>query len=428
MLWFEHEAWFHALKTSISIRLHDLPEQLLVKPVSYWALRRDWPDTRQSAFVSQPAARYSVYIDGSCNGVTAAWSLVVTACFADTEVFVGATFGQVSINPDDPRWVGADTVDNISAELNAMVIALATCHAWNTGTPVCIRPDLSLSRMLTQASSTCRSNKRLAQLCQALGLWTAATVQVQEIRGHQNDPWNELADTLARFALHQPDMLSSGEIAALHALAKAPHDAAWTWMQTVHPSLAACFPPMIDQQILTMHPPQRQLQICPLERLEQHLPSASDMVAWEMTVVSANVLALELWSKHTNGTRRSGQRTVRLDDQWHKQHAHVIGVQEARTRAGQYHTQHYRIFSSGADFKQAPAHGCELWLHKHLPIAELPDGTPITWSDAKITTAHADPRRLFVRATLGHTPFAFVVLHTPCSHVRGSADSPEYVA
>jgi len=63
-----------------------------------------------------------------------------------------------------------------------------------------IRPDLSLSRLLAQALSVCRSNPVLAQICQTQGLWTAKTAIIEEVRGHKSHPWNELADALAKWA------------------------------------------------------------------------------------------------------------------------------------------------------------------------------------------------------------------------------------
>ena len=55
--------------------------------------------------------------------------------------------------------------------------------------------------------------------------------------------------------------------------------------------------------------------------------------------------------------------------------------------------------------KRAPLLGCELWIHKTLPVAKDVDGNPIVLGKAIFTTQHADPRRLFVEARLGHTVY-----------------------
>ena len=92
----------------------------------------------------------------------------------------------------------------------------------------------------------------------------------------------------------------------------------------------------------------------------------------------------------------------------------MIGVQEARTPQGRFHTSHYHIFASGAKVSRAPLFGCEIWVHKTLAVAHNPDGTAITVGDAKFTVQHADPRRLVVEARVAQLQIAFVVLHAPC--------------
>ena len=128
-------------------------------------------------------------------------------------------------------------------------------------------------------------------------------------------------------------------------LATNPHDVDWVWMQTTHPALAACFPPLTppltQQQIMQFTKPTLQLGVVPTERMQvAHQDAAS---AWRLTVCTANVLASEVWAHHTAGTKRTGQRTVRLDQQWHNAQIHVIGVQEARTPQGRFHAPHYHI-------------------------------------------------------------------------------------
>ena len=127
------------------------------------------------------------------------------------------------------------------------------------------------------------------------------------------------------------------------------------------------------------------------------------------------------------GTRRTGQRTVRLDDQWHRAKYHVVGIQEARTAQGRFQSPHYHILSSGAKHKRAPLYGCELWIHKTLPIATDHAGQPIALGKAILTVQHADPRRLFVEARLAKQCYAFVVLHAP-SLVAPTQDEPDPAA
>ena len=101
-----------------------------------------------------------------------------------------------------------------------------------------------------------------------------------------------------------------------------------------------------------------------------------------------------------------------------------IGVQEARTPQGRYNAPHYHILASGAKCKRAPLYGCELWIHKTLPIATDPQGKPIVLGKAILTVQHADPRRLLVEAKIGQYVYAFIVLHAP-SLATAAHDVPD---
>ena len=119
---------------------------------------------------------------------------------------------------------------------------------------LCIRPDLSLSRLIAASITTTQSNPTLAQVCRAQGLWLANRTQLVEVRGHQGHPWNELADALAKHVLKHNANPCDADFHQLHCFAQADHDVKWSWMQTTHPSLAACFPPLIEQQIMQSLP------------------------------------------------------------------------------------------------------------------------------------------------------------------------------
>ena len=86
--------------------------------------------------------------------------------------------------------------------------------------------------------------------------------------------------------------------------------------------------------------------------------------------------------------------------QWHRSATHVIGVQEARTTAGTYQSEHYWIFASGAHIDHGPHYGCELWIHKTLPFMDSSVNAQDTLGRAQFAIQHADPRRLFVHAKL----------------------------
>ena len=409
LLWFESDAWLHDLANDPEVILHPLPEGLCVPPVSYWALVRD--DQPEPMPFGPP--KYSIYVDGSAGGHHAAWGLILTQHWGCHERFIGCTYGQVVLTPEHHQWIGATTVDNIAAELTAMIVAQCTVLRWPDRSSFSIRPDLSLSRMLAQATSVCRSNPLLAQLCKVLGLWTTKLTLIEEVRGHTKHPWNELADALAKWTITHDPIITDAEVRTLHRLAQSPHDLGWSWMQTTHASMAACFPPMVDQQILQFTPSDVQMHVPPTER-RSTVAQEQGMASLHIKVQTANVLATEVWSKHLQGTKRTGQHTTRLDAQWNQAGIHAVGVQEARTPEGCFQSPNYLIYASGAKTARAPLYGCELWLHRTLPIGSDHQGAPLCFGQAKITIQHADPRRLFVQAQLGSHCLSFVVLHNWC--------------
>ena len=405
MLWFHNEAWKHELEDEDMPKLLPLPDGMHIPDSAYWSLITPQPTDLQTH------DRFSLYLDGSANGTEAGWSVIVVANHPQGDTFVGCLLGTVQLASHHQDWFGADTSDNISAELTAMVIAQNLAMRWKSPATFCIRPDLSLSRTVATATTTCRTNQTLAAVCGTLGLWLGTTIEIIEVRGHQGHAWNELADAVAKWAMHQHSNPVGNAFQQLHLFATHPHDVDWAWMQTTHTAVAACFPPLIQQQIMQFTEPTQAFHITPTER--STTASSLDPTQWNIAVSTANVLASEVWATNASGSKRTGQRTLRFDQQWHQRKLHVIGIQEARTPQGRFQSPHYHILASGALHKRAPLYGCELWIHKTLPVTTDANGHPVVLGKATLTVQHADPRRLFVEAKLDTTVYTFVVLHVP---------------
>ncbi|CAL1165829.1 unnamed protein product, partial [Cladocopium goreaui] len=261
LLWFANEAWKLALEQEEPLPLLPLPDGMTIPDPAYWPLLQPPPTSTSDAL------SYTLYLDGAANGHDAGWSVIVVACHPEGESFIGCLLGTVQLGSAHPNWLGADTADNIAAELTAMVVAQNLAMRWEGNYSFCIRPDLSLSRTVATTATTCRSNQALAKLCGALGLWLGNRVTIQEIRGHKGHAWNELADAVAKWAMHQRCDPHLQQFTQLHELATNPHDVDWVWMQTTHPALAACFPPLTQQQIMQFTKPSLQLGVVPTERM-----------------------------------------------------------------------------------------------------------------------------------------------------------------
>ena len=115
-----------------------------------------------------------------------------------------------------------------------------------------------------------------------------------------------------------------------------------------------------------------------------------------------------------------GPRSIRLDQQFHERRCAIIGLQETRTPEGRRITDHYTIFSSGyAQCGRSRHFGCELWIHRFLPLATAPDGTKVTLAHFQPIVLYATARVLLLRL---QGPFDLFVVagHAPCL----SADRP----
>eukprot|EP00438_Fugacium_kawagutii_P018606 Skav234501 [mRNA] locus=scaffold1613:29949:34970:- [translate_table: standard] len=208
------------------------------------------------------------------------------------------------------------------------------------------------------------------------------------------------------------------QVDVLHELACDSHDLAWAWQQTLPSSYLHCLPALLDGQMHQFRPCWQHLDLSSTVAPSQPVVGAT--VA--LQCVSVNVLALDCPDADALVTRRTAGRTVRLDEQMHARGVHVLGIQEARTPAGRFESDHYYILASGADRSHTAALGCELWLHKSLAWLVPAEGSSLTWAQACITVTHADPRRLLVQIKVRHFTWAFAVLHAPYKHASFSVD------
>ena len=409
---FEHTNWKQQLADQPLPALLPLPDGFQLPSASYWAFVDDTPlDPDLPSWAE-------IYVDGSTSSTTASWSLVVVRTDGKASQFIGTLFGRVQLASSRDDWIGAVTVDNIAAEFSAFVIALdLACRMVPVRTVV--RPDLQLSALIAAQQCVTVSNPCLAQLISVVASWLPVDASILEIRGHTGHPWNDLADGLAKWALlHEPDVFH--EIPVLHQLVTASADLHWAWIQGAPNSLFHSLPLVVEEQVC-----QFPLSLRRVPRDVQPSLPVDDLSKCDVQVFSLNVLALDSLNDQVMHGRQNGQRTARLDLLWHQAKAHIIGLQESRTLPGQHVSEHYLIFASGFESPTAPRFGCEVWLHRSLPLVTLPDGTTVCAPAFKFAVLHADPRRLILRAEHVCCSFVVVVLHAPClSKTKGNGHRP----
>lgn len=256
LLWFANPQWRDTVAKSLDNQLVPVPAGLSIPESTCAALLC----SIQDAFDPQATPVYEVYIDGATGSLHAGWAAVVVALTDGTRRLLGVTGGTVALCPTAPNWVGANGVDNIAAELTALLAANTIVLQHDTRSKFCIRPDLRLSRLLSQEVTTTKAHPRLAQLCRLAAQWTQLNTSYQEVRGHTGDPWNDLADAVAKFCTTPGNAdVFPFTFAEMHTLALEPHDIAWDWIHFEHPMLAPCLPPCFDGTVMQLpacSPPQ----------------------------------------------------------------------------------------------------------------------------------------------------------------------------
>ena len=364
------------------------------------------------------AGSVALYVDGAAKENKSAWSVVAVSYDQyGVPALMGVLASLVECDPQSPQWIGATHHDNIAAELTASVAAHLVALSIEGTANVIIRPDLKLSAMVSTASWTCSSHRSLTQLASCLGdvLHQQGGV-VREVRGHSGHPWNDAADSMAKFALYTSQNVGSIDFGGCHEVVISG-DLRWKWLWNYGDTLQQVFPHGTIPNSWVITPAHG--------RIQSSQPKIStESESWagiDFKIATANVLALNERDDFQN-TESVSARAERLDLQWHEEGWAVVGVQESRRPEGRYQTTHFTILASGAKIINGIPHfGCELWIHKHFQI-----GKDAGWklAEAKATAAWADPRRLVVNLFLNQNALSFVVLHAPC---RSAATSIEQV-
>ena len=91
---------------------------------------------------------WELYVDGSQSACQAGWSVVIVCKDEYSSCFCGCHYGQVQTATRQPDWIGAESKDNIAAELTAFIIAQDIVLRLLPARPSTIRPDLILSKLI----------------------------------------------------------------------------------------------------------------------------------------------------------------------------------------------------------------------------------------------------------------------------------------
>ena len=403
---FENDNWASLLRQPWPNPLAWLPEGMQVHATTWEALHV------QQFHAFADANRVELYVDGATWHDRAAWAVAVVTRNGEGVMCQGVMSGCVCTDPAHETWIGARGVTNITAEVSALIVAQSYATTLPDQYEIVIKPDLRLSKQLADLHVSLRSEHILGGLSACISRIDSGRTVIEEVRAHCGQPWNELADGVAKQAAKTGSGVGQVHWEVVHALAGSKDDRQWAWLQQADPRLREAFPPVLDNTIIQLPGAVTEPvpTVCSVEQSQ-----GEDTVEFQIT--SLNVLALD--EKEAGSC---GPRVLRLDQQMHERKCSVLCLQEARTQQGQRMTDHYFIYSSGGAGRNAKQFlGCEIWLHRFQAVASKPDGSKVKWSHFRICAVIADERRLALHLS-GPMQILLVSLHAPC-HSKGHSMS-----
>lgn len=203
-----------------------------------------------------------IYVDGSASVKGQAWGMVVTIvgkCEGDTrETFEGVCAARQVYDASDAGWIGATHNDNVDSELAAAFVAIAYALSLNLDVQVAVRPDLQFSCQLLDGLVALRKDRPLTSMVSNLGKLARQKGLAVSLRveAHVGQAWNELADSVAAFAVAHHD-LGKPDLEWLNELAT--HEQQLHWWPILHNNARKhafpCLMQVVGKLVLYQRPP-----------------------------------------------------------------------------------------------------------------------------------------------------------------------------
>ena len=301
-----------------------------------------------------------VFTDGSFDGSTSSWAVVCVLCHDGAPAQAFWTYGRVCTDATSDSWLGAELHGAQEAELSAASVALL----WALSLKGCCAFGLRSDSLVTvhragglwnlpfsnRLAVCCRC---LAQACEAFGCkpWR----DIAHISAHEGHAWNELADTLAKYAIVQPAcVVLPVPIGPWVRDRSIEH----LWLLLSVQRFPQCWPGFDGTSLQVLSAAQG-TWLSPADYFGHPLPPPrrTDTRRWtQLRVVSMNVQTLE-----GGGVQAHEGRTGYLREQMLGLGAHVVAVQEARTpkTASVLSDSYIRLCSGRTASGQL---GVELWF------------------------------------------------------------------
>ena len=267
--------------------------------------------------------------------------------------------GSGDVVQHDP--VGDSDMMELAAVLWALVWVVISCPPCG----VCIATDSLFSFNVAEALWSVGGPAQLACLCSSMLLIASQTTDVRfgHVWAHEGNPFNELADGLAKRA-------AGGVVAPLSddgSRLVCSGGVTWEWLHGVPPETRGAYPPVCDGTFVFSGARSSVVH----SSLVKHV--ASDVVKDHC---STDVLACVHFGSFNVCTRGDSDSRSRflaaqpalIRRQVRELGINLLGAQEARTAAGSQIVDGYVVLASGADRGTL---GCELWADTEKPYASV---------------------------------------------------------
>ena len=236
-------------------------------------------------------------------------------------------------------------------------------------------------------------------------------ITIRHTHAHKGQPWNELADSLAKAAALDVMLLIPDR--KWLDVVPSPGDA-WAWTQYLDVRWPSQYPAQQNGRFIVTP------ECVPYESV--------NIVTYKQVVtkpVVAESLALVSYNPCTLGSDdEEGSRSFWLEKSpfiaSQLEQYHLVGIQEARTAQGDSiligeQSVWYRIASGrGLSGSGASILGVELWVNLSIPFAYVNE-KPAYFKQCDATISYKDPRLLLVRIVNQHIDIFVAVGHAPHS-------------
>ena len=180
----------------------------------------------------------------------AAWGMAIVG---ETEhatfVRVGIAAGRVKM-PQENGWIGACNA-NSHTELTGMIFGLLAAATFPSALPETIHCDATAAEGTIGGPFQAHLEQELATFGRCLAIHVSQTrcLQTKHVAGHAGNPWNALADSVARAACTDQPWGSLPVVeTSLHRLAEKIR---WTWLHELDNAGRPMYPDLRDGLVVT---------------------------------------------------------------------------------------------------------------------------------------------------------------------------------